>query len=73
MKAVTPFSRRLWARQALESSSGFAHQPLRPGMLRSRTSGRRKQFLAGKSVHMHRIFSSKICDVFEDVKQFGSN
>lgn len=68
MKAVTPLHRRLRSRQALESSAGFAHQPLGPGMLRSQTFGRRKQFLAGKSVHVHRIFSSKICDVFKDIK-----
>lgn len=54
--------------QALESSAGFAHQPPGPGMLRSRNFGSRKQFLAGKPVHMHGIFSSKICDVFEDIK-----
>lgn len=33
MKALTPFHRRLRSRQALESSPGFAHQPLGPGML----------------------------------------
>lgn len=59
----------LLAQALLQAGTGiFPGFATGPGMLRSHTSGRRKQFLAGKSAHMHGIFSSKICDGFEDIK-----